>query len=432
MADGSGDDLPLLYAYIPILRYGMQHYYRTVSPYTELSNQGLAHAVLVDERDPREVVENALLSSDVAQFLLPRDQVQLRMFQGLTGLPHTKGHWSPRPLVIADYDDYDEAISPLNPAFAGLGTYNPVDGSRLVEGQAINVQTRDGEQTLWDDKETKSGYMTFDVERNKAIIDTMYQVARTADGVTVTCEQLAQVFRERGCRNVFVSPNALPWDQWTQLRPLVPRTDGKVRIIWQGGSNHLPDWIPLAEALGSVLRKYPQAMLVWWGDPFKQVMEHIPETQLEYRSWTNCHGYVPWRGHMDCDINLCPLEDTPFNRAKSAIKWYEASALPRPEATLARNIPPFDEIEDGVTGLLYDTPQEFAEKLGTLIENATLRQTLGEGAKEWVRQNRSTAVTAPRLLNFYAETRDRVRAQASAPRVKSATPADLERLLSST
>jgi len=425
-------DLPLLYSHVPILRYGMQHYYRTVGPFTELHHQGLAQLAIVDERVPRDMIEAAFLSADVVQMIMARDAAQLKMAQGLTSLPVTKGHWAPRPLVIADFDDHDEALSPLNIAFAALGTYNPATGERLKPGDTINIVQDGKEVPLWVDKQTESGTTKFDIQRNQSIIDTMYQIARTADGVTVTCDTLKKVFEARGCRNVFVSPNSLPWSQWQRLKPLATRTDGTVRIMWQGGTNHLPDWLTVAEALGETLRKYPQATLVWWGDAFDQVMERLPQEQIERHLWEPPQTYVPWRGHMDCDINLCPLEDTEFNRAKSAIKWYEASALPRPEATLARNIPPFDEIEDGVTGLLYDTPEEFAQKLGTLIEDATLRQTLGEGAKEWVRQNRSTEVTAPRLLHFYEETRDRVTVQMAAPTVKLATAAQLASLLSST
>jgi glycosyltransferase involved in cell wall biosynthesis len=72
---------------------------------------------------------------------------------------------------------------------------------------------------------------------------------------------------------------------------------------------------------------------------------------------------------------------------------------------LASNYGPYKEIEDGKTGLLYDTPEEFVQKLSVLIENAELRKTLADGAKEWVRANRFAEVTAVGHAEFLRELR---------------------------
>ena len=52
-----------------------------------------------------------------------------------------------------------------------------------------------------------------------------------------------------------------------------------------------------------------------------------------------------------CEISFMPLGDTPFNRAKSDLKFIEAGACR--VAALASHIVYADSIEDGRTGLLF-------------------------------------------------------------------------------
>jgi hypothetical protein len=89
--------------------------------------------------------------------------------------------------------------------------------------------------------------------------------------------------------------------------------------------------------------------------------------------------------------------------------------LYRPEATLAPNMPPYnEEIIDGETGLLFatgPTPQQsiesFAANLAALIERADLRAKLGENAKKWVLENRHYFKTSRGLYDYYMELRAR-------------------------
>ena len=76
--------------------------------------------------------------------------------------------------------------------------------------------------------------------------------------------------------------------------------------------------------------------------------------------------FVPWLelpGVLrDLDVNLAPLAPSSrFNEAKSAIKWLEAALVETP--TVATPTGPFREaIEDGGTGLLATTPDEWVRR----------------------------------------------------------------------
>ena len=62
------------------------------------------------------------------------------------------------------------------------------------------------------------------------------------------------------------------------------------------------------------------------------------------------------------DINIAPLVDTLFNRAKSENKWLEAALVEVP--TLASNVGAFKTmIQDGKTGfLVQNTIEEFSRE----------------------------------------------------------------------
>jgi glycosyltransferase involved in cell wall biosynthesis len=76
-----------------------------------------------------------------------------------------------------------------------------------------------------------------------------------------------------------------------------------------------------------------------------------------------------------------PLGDTPFNRAKSDLKFIEAGACR--VASVASHIVYADSIEDGRTGLLFHNADELRDRLLRLVampewhaDWATLRVTM--------------------------------------------------------
>jgi len=107
------------------------------------------------------------------------------------------------------------------------------------------------------------------------------------------------------------------------------------------------------------------------------------------------------------DIALAPLQENVFNTCRSAIKWYEASVLKKPAATLAQNSGAYQhEMEDGKTGLLFNDPQEFEDKLGLLIENEKTRRELASNAKDWVSEHRDAMKEVPKLVQYWEMLRE--------------------------
>ena len=136
-------------------------------------------------------------------------------------------------------------------------------------------------------------------------------------------------------------------------------------------------------ALKKLLKAYPFIEL--------HIVGHldIPTDMKGYEQQIIVHDYVDWKTLpqliSQVDINLAPLVDSIFNRAKSEIKWLEAAMVKVP--TIASDIGAFaDMVIDGQTGLLAKE-DEWKEKLDSLIFSAELRQKLAENAYHFVLEN---------------------------------------------
>jgi len=128
-----------------------------------------------------------------------------------------------------------------------------------------------------------------------------------------------------------------------------------------------------------VMRKYKNTKLILagpldQGSGLNEFEDRIIKLPLVPRS-------EHYKNIQKADINLVPLEMTPFCESKSEIKFSGAGILGIP--TLAvRNETFSGAIEDGVTGFLAGNELEWTEKLGRLIEDENLRKEMGERARE--------------------------------------------------
>ena len=160
--------------------------------------------------------------------------------------------------------------------------------------------------------------------------------------------------------------------------------DSKVKIGYFSGSiSHNENFELIKPAIQSLLAVYKNMEL--------HIVGHldIPEDMKPYQQQIVVHDYVDWKDLPQLisriDINLAPLVDSVFNRAKSEIKWIEAALVKVP--TVASHIGAFsDMVKDGETGLLAKDG-EWKEKLESLILSSDLRQKLAENAYDFVLEN---------------------------------------------
>jgi O-antigen biosynthesis protein len=216
---------------------------------------------------------------------------------------------------------------------------------------------------------------------------------KAADYCTVPTEELAQHVRRLGIATL-VLPNGFDHKNYRLSRRLArqkrsePR-DGLVRIGYAGGSvTHERDFAVAAEAIARVLRDRSQCRLVLFcfSDPNKTRILAIER----YPGFEGLEGQIEWREIVPLarlpeeltrfDINLAPLEvGNVFCEAKSELKFFEAALVDVP--TVASPTGPFRRtMNDGVTGFLASSTDEWYDKILQLVDDPALRHRLSRAA----------------------------------------------------
>ena len=162
------------------------------------------------------------------------------------------------------------------------------------------------------------------------------------------------------------------------------QTSDIVKIGYFSGSiSHNENFELIKPAIKQLLKKYSNVQLHIVG------ILDIPKDMKLFENQIVTHDYVDWDKLpaliREVDINLAPLVDSIFNRAKSEIKWIEAALVKVP--TVASKIGAFsDMVIDGETGLLATDDQWF-DKLEALVLAPESRQKLAESAYRAVLEN---------------------------------------------
>lgn len=157
-----------------------------------------------------------------------------------------------------------------------------------------------------------------------------------------------------------------------------------VKIGYFSGSiSHNENFELIKPAIKQLLTKYSNVQLHIVG------ILDIPQDMKPFENQIVTHDYVDWDKLpaliSEVDINLAPLVNSIFNRAKSEIKWIEAALVKVP--TVASKIGAFsDAIIDGETGLLA-TDDEWFDKLEALVLSTELRQEIADAAYQDVLEN---------------------------------------------
>ncbi|MGH2969789.1 MAG: glycosyltransferase, partial [Solirubrobacteraceae bacterium] len=193
-------------------------------------------------------------------------------------------------------------------------------------------------------------------------------VMRVCDGVLCSTGFLARRYASVN-PNVRVCRNGLDLRRYDLTR--VPREE--VTIGWAGGTGHrraVEAWLP---ELRRVMRERPDTRFMSIGQRFAEELE--PEFGAE-RCLSVPFGQIETypAAMANLDIALAPAGPTSFFRAKSDLRWLEASALGIPVIADPEVYP---DVEHGVTGFHAATPERAGELMLELAGDRGLRERVG-------------------------------------------------------
>lgn len=198
------------------------------------------------------------------------------------------------------------------------------------------------------------------------------------------------------------SSSVLPEDRVPYKRA-VERRDEKqrtqeIRIGYFSGSiTHNADFNLVLPALSRVMETHRNVTLMVGGEL------DVPDDSMAFSDRIVTFPFCDWRRLPNyiasCDINIAPLENTLFNRAKSENKWIEASLVKVP--TVASNVGAFKKmIQDGVTGFLCDDYEDWCAVLDRLIIDSGLRKSVGESAYLFCHEHCTTVSAAKTIRDI--------------------------------
>lgn len=226
-------------------------------------------------------------------------------------------------------------------------------------------------------------------------VENMGRLLRLCDMAITTTNCLVEELREY-VPDVLINRNTASEEMVALSRQAnltkKKKSSHRVRLGYFSGSiTHNADVEMILPVLIEILEEYPQVELCLTGEL------DLPTELNQYKDRVLRFPFGDWRKLPEMiaqiDINLAPLEDTIFNRAKSENKWVEAALVK--VVTVASDVGAFrDCIENGVNGILCQDRQEWKMALVRLIEDKEYREGLGEKAYQYCREHCTTVKNA--------------------------------------
>jgi len=294
-------------------------------------------------------------------------------------------------VVIVDYDDLVYSCSPFNPAYRTLGIRN------------VNVKDVEGnEHTLW-----KDGEKGFSIKDNYCRYRSQKDLFKIVDAVTVTNDFLRDKFIEESPElkgKIISIPNTINFDLF---KPFPKKPSDKIRIGWVTSSSHLNEIWMVKNIFNRLFKKYGDKILfVQLGD-IVELQKVFNKDQMEFHRFIDISVYPLKLASLNLDIGIAPLVDDEFNSCKSSLKWSEYASMKVP--TVCSDMQPYSCIEEGKTGFLAKTEDDFVEKISKLIDDETLRREVGQNAYDKNFKDYNLENNVVKLVKFYEDTYNRVR-----------------------
>lgn len=231
-------------------------------------------------------------------------------------------------------------------------------------------------------------------------VQRMQETLRLCDVAITTTTQLQTELQKYIDGEVYVNRNVAS-DEMVycsqKVTKDVTRDPKKIVIGYFSGSiTHNENFELVLPSLVRLLKQYDNLYLKVVG------ILDIPEELTPFSERLINIPYMEWRDmpkeNASCDINIAPLVDTIFNRAKSENKWIEAALVKVP--MVASCVGAFKEaIVHNETGILAQ-PDEWYDALNRLINDTVLRENIANAAYQEVIANHTTIGAAMGIGDF--------------------------------
>ncbi len=201
-----------------------------------------------------------------------------------------------------------------------------------------------------------------------------------ADVVTVTTQALADSLKKYNA-NIQVIPNAFD-DVLLGKKARKAVWPRKPLILWRGSNTHDADILKVGRSFEHLTKAYPEWRWIFLGHKPWVLTANMPENSYNHMPWQdNLLSYFNCIDKIQPTITIVPLDDCPFNRAKSNIAWIEGS--------FANSVvlgPDWAEWQKpGV--VVYNSPESFAGQLEKLMSGSQALAGCVEDSKGYIHEH---------------------------------------------
>ena len=202
-------------------------------------------------------------------------------------------------------------------------------------------------------------------------------------------DYLAQRARDAGARWVEVVPTVIDLARYPYERVRLPSQHTELpRIVWIGSPCTVHYLDALRAPLARLAAHTPFVLRVIGAEAFE-----LDGVRVEARSWSEDSEVQSIR---ECDIGVMPLLNAPFEKGKCGYKLiqYMGCGLPVVASNVGANL---EIVQDGVTGFLVDTSEDWYQALAKLLNNRDLRLQMGADGRRRVEDRYCLQRTGPLL-----------------------------------
>lgn len=228
-----------------------------------------------------------------------------------------------------------------------VGSPDRMDGDNLERKSSLFEMMdafRDGgAKIVYDTDDAQDIIPEHPLNRKQADADVLSSFdifLKNADLITTTTPTIAQYLRTKTDKPVEILPNCMKIEEFPERS-----RHTQLRIGMAGSISHIKDILLPLDAIKELQKKYNFQFFIFGFDklPLKKIMRKCAGSEtataakelleklegIDY-SWippVSAKEYPARLAELGFDIGICPLEDTPFNRNKSCIKFYEYSLV---------------------------------------------------------------------------------------------------------
>jgi glycosyltransferase involved in cell wall biosynthesis len=193
---------------------------------------------------------------------------------------------------------------------------------------------------------------------------------------------------------VFYTPTVVDTTDWHNPGLYNPqKMANDVVIGWTGTHSTLKYLADLVPVLQQIESRHPQVRIL-------VVADRRPDFELQSLQFVAWNKDTEVEDLLKMDIGIMPLPDDEWAKGKCGFKALQYMALEIPAVVSPVGVNT-EIVDDGRTGFIATTPQDWTTALTRLIEDAVLRKSFGASARKEIEARYSVSSSAASFMSLF-------------------------------